>query len=193
MNTQTARKLSTQLEEGKVYRRESLSRFSKSVDRDLLILVASGKLEKVAPGMYVKPRQSRFGALPPEDRELVQQFLKDDRYLLYSWNDYNSLGLGLTQLYMHTVVYNYKRHGKFKLAGKAFDFRRPTNGFPKVLTQEFLLVDLVNNLKYLAESSSAVKAAIKRNFKKFDADKVEQLANLYGKVATKKFFKELAV
>lgn len=191
MNTQSCEKLNAQLEDGRVYRREYLNQFSTSVDRDLLSLVASGKLEKVAPGMYAKPKQSRFGLLPPEENELVKQFLKDDRFLLYSWNDYNSLGLGLTQLYTHKVVYNLKRHGQFTLAGKKFDFRRPSNGFPDALSREFLLVDLVNNLKYLAEDSSEVMSAIKRNKDKFDMHEVSKLANLYGKVATKKFFKEL--
>lgn len=191
MNTHSSKNLNAHLKSGKVYRREHLSRFSTSVDRDVSTLVARGKLEKVAPGMYVKPKQSRFGVLPPDDNDLVKQFLKNGRFLIYSWNDYNSLGLGLTQQYMHKVVYNDKRHGKMNLAGKRFDFRRPNNGFPQTLTREFLLVDLVNNLKYLAEDSNNVIAAIKRNKNNFNLAEAERLANRYGKIATKKLFKEL--
>ena len=49
------------------------------------------------------------------------------------WNQYNALGLGLTQLYNRLIVYNHKRHGIFKLGNKTFDFRRPARGFPMKL------------------------------------------------------------
>ncbi len=127
----------------------------------------------------------------PNDDDLVKVFLRDDQYLLFSWNDYNALGLGLTQLYNRMVVYNYKRYCKCELDGRNFDFRRPTRGFPTKLTKEYLLVDLVNNLKLLAEDSDAVKAVIKRRFTTFDKSKVLQLAKQYGKVSTNRFFKEL--
>lgn len=69
---------------------------------------------------------------------------------MVSPNAYNSLGVGTTQLYDKTVVYNHKRHGTFSLGGRNFEFRmKPT--FPKALSKEFLLVDLVNNLDRLAE------------------------------------------
>ncbi len=94
------------------------------------------------------------------DSALVASFLKDDRFLLASPNVYNALGVGTTQLYNKTVVYNHKRHGEFMLGGRTFEFRqKPT--FPKQLTREFLLVDLVNNLGRLAESEEEVLARVK--------------------------------
>src|SRR5688572_29733901 len=98
MNT-TTRQLVSHLKSGRVYRREALLPFSKAVDRDLMDLTTEGVLEKVAAGLYYKPATSRFGSLPPDDKELVKEFLRDNNFLLYSWNHYNSLGLGLTQLY----------------------------------------------------------------------------------------------
>jgi hypothetical protein len=110
-----------------------------------------GTLTKLAGGLYAYPRQTVFGKAPAADDELVTRFLKDDRYLLASPNAYNSLGVGTTQLYDKTVVHNHKRHGEFALGGRKFDFRvKPT--FPKKLSREFLLVDLVNNLDRLVES-----------------------------------------
>ena len=64
-----------------------------------------------------------FGKAPAQDDELVATFLKDDRFLLASPNAYNSLGVGTTQLYDKTVVYNHKRHGEYALGGRKFDFR----------------------------------------------------------------------
>lgn len=192
MNTLSYQKLYENLKAGHVYRREALLAFTTAIDRDLAKLVSLRKLKKVAPGLYFKPTQSRFGTLPPSDGELVRNFLRDDPFLLYSWNDYNSLGLGLTQLYNTQIVYNRKRHGLFKLGGKQFDFRRPARGFPEKLSKEFLLVDLVNNLAELAEDLELVKAKLKKKLPKFNQKKLSEYVKQYGKIATLKFFKEIS-
>jgi len=179
------------LNAGTIYRREMLVPFSNAIDRDLSRLVSNGVLEKVAVGLYYKPMLSCFGALPPSDNDLVRTFLRDDYFLLYSWNQYNVLGLGLTQLYNQLVVYNRKRHGVFSLGNKSFDFRRPARGFPDKLTPEFLLVDLVNNMSELAEDENLVKSSIKSNCHRFNSKKIMAFANKYGKIATRKFFEEI--
>lgn len=185
-------KFVSHLRSGRVYRREELLRFSKAVDRDLMLLTNSKVLKKVAAGLYYKPAKSDFGVLPPDDAELVKSFLKGDPFLLYSWNHYNSLGLGLTQLYHQSVVYNHKRHGLFKLGNKEFNFCRPSRGFPKELTPEFLLVDLVNNLNDLAEDANFIKEQIHKRLSQFNFKKVVYYAKKYGKVGTKCFFEEIA-
>lgn len=191
MRERSYQQLDNELQAGRVYRRENLLSLSKAVDRDLASLLQEGRLEKVAPGLYYKPANSPYGSLPPDDKKLVQTFLRDNTFLLYSWNEYNALGLGLTQLYNQMVVYNYKRHGVFQLADKSFDFRRPARGFPKKLSKEFLLVDLVNNLNQLAEDENTVKLQIKRKLHTFNVKQVHHLAQKYGKVATQRFFKEI--
>ena len=110
---------------------------------------------------------------------------------MFSWNQYNSLGLGLSQIYNSAVVYNRKRHGVFKLGGKTFDFRRPARGFPSRLSPEFLLVDLVNNLDELSEDSHLIKSQIKDNMQRFNWKKVLEHAEHYGKIATTRFFKDI--
>ena len=163
MNTYSYEQLNNQMHAGHVYRRDMLLPYSKALDRDLDTLVEKGLLRKLAGGLYYKPAMSAFGALPPKDDNLVGSFLRDNKFLLYSWNQYNSLGVGLTQLYNRVVVLNRKRHGVFKLGNKEFDFRRSHKGFPNKVTPEFLLVDLVNNLSDLAEDTSLVKKKIKQN------------------------------
>ena len=103
------------LRPGQVYRRADLARWSNSVDRHLKQLVDDGTLKKLAGGLYAYPKQTVFGKAPVDDTELVKTFLKGDRFLLASPNIYNSLGVGTTQLYDKTVVYNRKRHGDFSL------------------------------------------------------------------------------
>lgn len=184
-----AEELKRHLRPGRAYRRQDLARWSKAVDRHLRQLVGDGTLTKLAGGLYLYPKETVFGKAPPEDDKLVGAFLKDDRFLLASPNAYNSLGVGTTQLYNKTVVYNHKRHGEFALGGRKFDFRMKPS-FPQTLSREFLLVDLVNNLDELAESKQEVLARVKERVKSYDASRLQRAARNYGKVATKKFFEQ---
>lgn len=178
------------LKQGEVYRRTDLTKWSKSVDRHLDELKRDGTLQKLSQGLYYYPKESVFGKTPPEERELVSSFLKDDRFLLTSPNDYNSLGVGTTQLYNTRTVYNHKRHGRYKLGNKTFDFRVKPH-FPKKATEEFLLVDLVNNLATLAEDPSQVLKNVSSKVQAMDSIKLLKSVSEYGNVKTKKLFGQL--
>jgi hypothetical protein len=182
-----AQELKRHLRPGRVYRREDLSQWSNAVDRHLKQLVSDGTLTKLAGGLYLYPKETVFGKAPAEDDGLVGAFLKDDRFLLASPNAYNSLGVGTTQLYDKTVVYNHKRHGDFVLGGRKFDFRMKPS-FPRGLTREFLLVDLVNNLDRLAESKKEVLARVRERVPSYDAMRLRRAARSFGNVKTRKFF-----
>lgn len=178
------------LKKGEVYRRTDLTKWSKSVDRHLTELKRDGTLQKLSQGLYYYPKESVFGKTPPEERELVSSFLKDDRFLLTSPNDYNSLGVGTTQLYNTRTVYNHKRHGQYKLGNKTFDFRVKPH-FPKKATEEFLLVDLVNNLATLAEDPSQVLKNVSSKVQAMDSKRLLKSVSEYGNVKTKKLFGQL--
>jgi hypothetical protein len=180
--------LKRHLRPGRVYRREDLARWSNAVDRHLKQLLDDGTLTKLASGLYAYPKETAFGKAPAEDDKLVERFLRNRRFLLASPNSYNTLGVGTTQLYDKTVVYNHKRHGRFSLGGRTFEFR--VKPFPKTLTREFLLVDLVNNLDRLAESKTEVLARVKERAASYDAPRLQRAARDYGNVRTKKFFSE---
>jgi len=111
-------KLKEAMEPGRVYRRQDLEGLSTAVDRELKTLVAANEVGKLSGGLYCRPKPSQWGALPPDDRELVRAFLKTNDFRLTSFNDFNVLGLGLTQVYTVYVVYNHKRAGTFTLGGK---------------------------------------------------------------------------
>src|SRR5882762_3979623 len=179
--------LKAHLKPGQVYRRADLARWSNAVDRHLKQLVSEGTLTKLAGGLYSYPRKTVFGKAPAQDNKLVETFLKDRRFLLASPNAYNNLGVGTTQLYDKTVVYNRKRHGDFQLGGRKFAFRVKVD-FPKTLTKEFLLVDLVNNLDQLAEEKNEVLERVKKRAALLDARRLQRAVRDYGSVRTKKFF-----
>src|SRR5690348_18363675 len=155
------------LKSGLVYRRADLKEWSASVDRHLQELVKDGTLEKLSGGLYYVPKQSAFGKAPADEQELVKAFLKDDRFVIMSPNDYNALRVGTTQLYNERRVYNYKRHGVFKLSNRTFQFvRKPY--VPAKVTREFLLVDLVTNIKHVADDQLSLMENVKRRARGMD-------------------------
>jgi hypothetical protein len=178
------------LKQGQVYRREDLSEWSNAVDRHLDQLVEEGVLEKLSQGLYYVPKTSAFGKVPPDEDVLVRGFLKDDRFLLVSPNSYNSLGVGTTQLYNKKVVYNHKRHGRFKLGNREFEFQRKYD-FPTKMTEEFLLVDLTNNLDDLAEDREVILNKVLAKASQLSSHKLKNAVMKYGSVKTKKLFKKV--
>jgi hypothetical protein len=182
--------LKTHLRPGQVYRREDLAKWSNAVDRHLKQLLADGTLTKLSGGLYSCPKKTVFGDAPADDAKLVETFLKDHRFLVASPNAYNVLGVGTTQLYNETVVYNHKRHGRFALGGRTFEFRVKPD-FPKALSPEFLLVDLVNNLDRLAENRDRVLERVKEKAPSYDLPRLQRVVRDYGTVRAKKFFAPL--
>ncbi len=173
------------LKRGEVYRRTDLTQWSKSVDRHLDSLLIDGMLEKLSQGLYYYPKETAFGKTPPEEEALVRSFLKDDRFLVTSPNAYNSLGLGTTQLYNTRTVYNHKRHGEFELGNRKFLFCIKPH-FPKKMTKEFLLVDLMNNLSKLAEDHQEVLRNLPNKLQSMDMRKLKTSVQEYGNVKAKK-------
>jgi hypothetical protein len=182
--------LKKKLRPGAVYRRAELGKWSAAVDRHLQEMIKAGMIEKLSVGLYYVPKPSAFGKAPAEDKELVKAFLKDSRFVVTSANDYNTLDVGTTQLYNTRQVYNFKRHGNFKLGNRSFRFvRKPY--VPKKVTKEFLLVDMVNNLKHLAEDKSAVINKVKEKVEIMDKSKLKYFSEHFGTVGTRKFFDSL--
>jgi hypothetical protein len=179
--------LKAKLQPGQVYHRKGLARWSKAIDRHLKALLADGVLIKLSQGLYYCPKQTAFGDAPPEEKTLIKAFLNDDRFLITSPNVYNGLGIGATQLYNQTVVYNHKRHGELTLGKRTFAFRKKAF-FPLELSREFLLVDLVNNLDQLAEDRIALLEEVAKKATTFERTALADAVRTFGGVAAKKFF-----
>ena len=182
--------LSQHIKQGEVYRRSDLEYYSTAIDRHLAHLTKDGTLIKLNQGLYYAPKQSKFGTVPPSDRQVVERFLKDDDFLLVSPNSFNSLGLGLTQLYNTTWVYNHKRKGEFQLNGKTFEFKLKSS-FPKHISIEYLLVDLLNNLEILAEDQTLVLEKLLNNVNSFDIEALMRATQQYGSGKTKRVIKSI--
>ena len=171
--------LTKHLRPGQVYRRKDLARWSTSVDRHLKQLLTEGRLEKVAGGLYMAPRKTRFGNAPATPEKLVRSFLGEDRFLMVSPSAFNGLGVGTTQLHNEPVVYNRKRHGRYKLDGRTYDFRMRAT-VPAQLSQEVLLVDLLHNLDRLPEDRAEVLPRALERAKTMDKKRLARAVKDFG-------------
>lgn len=175
---QTSKKLS--LKAGRVYRTRELGRWSKNAPRLAKRLVEDGTLVRVAPGLYVRPRQGRFGAAPPTDDELMRAFLGGTSFVFTGPDRWNALGLGTTAVSPAPVVYNTKRTGRFRLGGRPFELRRV--GFPKTPSKEWFVVDLFEHAEQAGASRAELAEALRRASKHgtFNVPRLLQLAGAYG-------------
>jgi hypothetical protein len=175
---------------GQVYRRSDFVKWSTAVDRHLKQLVDEKTLLKLSGGLYYYPKKTIFGQSPAHEKKLVEVFLKDKRFLLMTPNMYNSLGVGTTQLYNETIVYNYKRHGLFNLGGRTFHFIRKLHVSPEI-SPEFLLVDLVDNINKLAENKEKLLEHVRKKALSMSRKTLYREIQRYGGVKARKFFREV--
>lgn len=183
--TETLNKLKASLVPGQVYRRADLAELSSNVDRHLAKLVTEGQLKKLSQGMYAAPKETAFGEAPPDADSLLRTFLKDDHFVVYGPSQFNSLGLGTTQLYNRLLVFNRKRVGEFTLGGRTYTFHRWREA-PKQLTPEFLVVELLNRLDELAEDRDQVVERLKGKLSDFNRRKLLHAASRYGTLSMQK-------
>lgn len=185
---QSLEKIKAILKPGSVYRREDFLALSSNVDRNLAILLRSGFLKRERQGLYSCPQHTEFGDALPNEQEMVASFLRDNRFVVYSQNSFNSLGFGTTQLYNKRIVFNRKRVGEYVLAGRSYTFYRWREA-PKEVTKEFLLVEFLNKLTELAEDSNAILEKMHSKLSLFDRRKLLFSASHYGKNSTQQILK----
>lgn len=178
-------KMKKKLKSRVTYRRKDFTSLSSNVDRYLKKMVSEKSLMKIQNGLYMCPEETPFGKALPEETKLLKTFLKDDRFVVYDLNQFNSLGLGLTQLHNKRVVFNRKRHGKFQFNGRAYSFYRWREA-PKTLSKEFLYVEFLNRFSKLAEDDKKNENLLKKKINQLDKTKLQNIANKYGKESTKK-------
>lgn len=188
--SKTLEKMRASLKPGMVYRRTDLAKLSSNVDRHLALLVENGSLKKLQHGLYLCPAVTAFGEAPPNENSLLQTFLKDDHFVVYSFNSFNSLGLGTTQLYNRVVVFNRKRTGKFTLGGRTYEFYRWREA-PKHLSPEFLVVSLLNHVKDLAEDRHELMSRLKNKLAGFNLRKLNYAVQHYGTYSSQLKLKSL--
>ncbi len=87
-------KAQPRFEPGKVYRTRDLRTWGANPTRLARRLVEEGELRPLAHGLFYHPKRSRFGAVPPEDAEVMRGFLSNEDFVLTGSPYWNALGLG---------------------------------------------------------------------------------------------------
>lgn len=183
MSTVTAEQLiKNQLSSGGVYRRSDFPNIS-NIDRLLKKLLDNNVLQKVQNGLYFFPKKTVFGQVPPDTKKLLKKFLNDDHFATYNLSQFNSLGLGTTQLYDTQIVFNRKRSGEIKLAGRTYIFYRWREA-PKSLSKEFLLVELFNKANYLTEDFEKILKNLEKKLTEFNKEKLLKFVDHFGTKST---------
>lgn len=175
---------------GRTYRRSDLAELSSNVDRHLQTLVSEGLLKKLSTGLYVAPKSTAFGDAPPEEESLLKTFLKDDHFVVYSLSQFNTLGLGTTQLYNTRVVFNRKRTGEMVVGGRTYTLKLWREA-PKTLTTEFLVVEFLNRLNELVEDRNSLLENLRTKLGEMDTAKLNRAAKRFGTISTQKKLKGL--
>ena len=186
----TLLQLKSKLVPGHTYRRSDLALFTASVDRQLALLLKEGALKKVSYGLYSVPQTTVFGEPPPDEYSLIRTFLKDDHFVVYNPSQFNTLGLGTTQLYNRTIVFNRKRVGELRLGSRLYSFHRWREA-PKTLSQEFLVVECVNRLDELAEDRNKLMVRLKEKLPQFNRKRLVYAVRHYGTISTQKILTAL--
>lgn len=175
---------------GLTYRRSDLVAFTTNVDRHLKALLTDGSLKKLSHGLYVVPKNTTFGEVPPNENSLLQSFLNDKHFVVYNPSQFNALGFGSTQLYNTRIVFNRKRTGELVVGGRNYTFRRWREA-PKNLTKEFLLVEFLNHLSKLAEDHNLILKNLRSKLGDIDSRKLNLAVNRFGTVSTQKKLRSL--
>lgn len=175
---------------GQVYRAGEIDALSKDSSRYLNNLLKERLICRAGPGLYYRPRKLAGRAIPANTERVLQKFLCTDQFLVRYLSDFNKLGLGTTQHEAVTYVYNRKRSGAIELDGRKYIF--VMRKLPQVQTNEYLLVDMLNNLKSLGEDSDYFLQKLATVLPNMDLkmDKLLATAEEYGKRWVRRYLKK---
>ena len=88
------------------------SSYQKTLDR----LCAKGHLSKLSKSLYCRPKKSKYGVIPPTEREIIQEFTANETGMVVGYSMYNALKL-TTQIAKTTEVYSSKLSQQTKTVG----------------------------------------------------------------------------
>lgn len=165
---------------GKVYRTRDLGLWTANPTRLARQLVRKGVLEQLAHGLFVHPRRSRFGAVPPSDSEVLEAFLDGAPFVLTGSDRWNALGLGTTAVFARPLVYNTKRSGEFVLGGRRYLLRRVR--FPERPSAEWFVIDLLEHAEMAGVSRRDLEGGLVTALVqgRFNASRLRANAREYG-------------
>lgn len=165
---------------GRVYRTRELRAFTANPTRWAKRLVEQGVLKQPYHGLYYLPQESSFGPVGPTEEELLRAYFDGEPFLVTGPYFWNALGLGTTQMFAVSLVYNQKLTGEVRLGGGRYWLRRVR--FPDPPPLEWFVVDLLHNERHMGEDTSALDGLLARAVRdgRFDAQRLREMAEEYA-------------
>ena len=165
---------------GRVYRTHELLAFTANPSRWAKRLVEQGVLKQPYHGLYYVPVPSNFGPVGPRPEELLRAYFDGEPFLITGPYFWNALGLGTTQMFAVSLVYNHKITGIVRVGGSRYWFRRVR--FPSPPPIEWFIVDLLHNERHMGEDTSGLDGLLARALRdgRFDASRLREMAEEYA-------------
>ena len=165
---------------GRVYRTHELLAFAANPSRWAKRLVEQGVLRQPYHGLYYVPVPSNFGPVGPRPEELLRAYFHGEPFLITGPYFWNALGLGTTQMFAVSLVYNHKITGIVAVGGSRYWFRRVR--FPSPPPIEWFIVDLLHNERHMGEDTNGLDGLLVRALRdeRFDARRLREMAEEYA-------------
>lgn len=156
-------------------------------------LAKKGMIHYYGSGFYFRPDYIGETVIPPALEVVIKKYLGTDKFIFRNISDFNSLGLGLTQVFVTTIVYNEKISGKRQVGRRTVEFKKMK--FPIVNHDEFLVIDFLNNIESTGENIlnllERFESAWTRRVWPLDYVLIYEYGELYGKKWVKEFLRSL--
>lgn len=125
-------------------------------------MVKSGKIEKLSKGKYFKPEKTPFGALQPNQEQIVKDLINENGKVtgyLTGYSIYNKLGL-TTQVSNIIQIGKNQTRPKFKRERYTISFIKQKN----IITKKNIpLLQILDSIKYLKKiPDTTIKASCLR-------------------------------
>lgn len=162
-----------------LYSREELGVFSKRIDFELSYLLETEQIVKHYHGIY-SLKDSIIS-----DEQLIGKIIKRDRRSHYLIIPASALTEKLSGLSSNDYIcLNHKRADTVDTQRFKIKFQIPTNGFPKTISETFLLIYQLNNsedpeklLRRLEQASTAFTSSFRKELKNFATSRVYKLVS----------------
>lgn len=79
-------------------------------------LCRNGEIERVSKGIYCRPKKTRFGTVPPSEREIIKLFTEGENGVVVGYELYNVLGI-TTQVSKRQTAYSSIAEEQLKQIG----------------------------------------------------------------------------
>jgi hypothetical protein len=157
-----------------------------ALKKTLSRLVASGKIIRLSKGQFYKPEITEFGALRPQEYQVVKDLLEEDSRIIGYLTGVSAFSnLGLTTQVSNTIQIGANIHRKPKRRGKySIRFILQKNTITKENTYLLQILDSIRFIKRIPDSdvsrSCELIISIVRNLSVSDLQTLTRLAIKYN-------------